>query len=244
MSTTKTWMPVQGRPEQLMLLLHGVGGNAAGMAPLAQHLQREFPQAAIVARDGFAPLDGEPTGALRQWFSVRGVTEDNRPARVAEVLPALADWVRATQQELGVGPAATALWGFSQGSIMSLELVQAHDGIAGRVVAFAGRYARLPEVAPQHTTLHWLHGSADAVISVEHANQALHRLAELGGDVTLDVAQGVGHEINPHLLQEALRRLRSHIPARTWAAALGAAQGLSSGGGGEGGVSGSEEADQ
>lgn len=226
MSTTKTWMPVQGRPEQLMLLLHGVGGNAASMAPLAQHLQREFPQAAIVARDGFAPLDGEPTGTLRQWFSVRGVDESNRGQRVAQVLPALADWVRDVQQELGVGSAATALWGFSQGSIMALELVQLHDGIAGRVVAFAGRYATLPAVAPQHTTLHWLHGEADRVIGVEHAQQALQRLAELGGDATLDVAKGVGHEINGALLQAALHRLRSHIPARTWAAALGAARAM------------------
>jgi len=220
---TRTWLPVEGRPEQLMLLLHGVGGNAAGMSPLAERLQREFPQAAIVARDGFSPLDGEPTGTLRQWFSVRGIDEANRVERVAAMLPTLANWVGEMQRTHDVGPAATALWGFSQGAIVSLELVQAHDGIAGRVLAFAGRYARLPQVAPKLTTLHWLHGSADMVIPATHAQAALQRLAELEGDATLDVAEGIGHEINAHLLQCALQRLRSHIPLRTWAAALGAA---------------------
>jgi phospholipase/carboxylesterase len=31
---------------------------------------------------------------------------------------------------------------------MALELVQAHDGMAGRVLAFSGRYAQLPKAAP------------------------------------------------------------------------------------------------
>jgi phospholipase/carboxylesterase len=151
------------------------------------------------------------------------VTEDNRPARVAEALPALADWLRQTQARLGVGPAATAIFGFSQGAIMALELVQVHDGLAGRVLSFSGRYAALPEVAPALTTLHFLHGEADPVIPVQHARDAIERLADLQGDATIDIAEGVGHEINGHLLQCALHRLTSHIPHRTWAEALGAA---------------------
>ncbi|GAA0748427.1 esterase [Ideonella azotifigens] len=226
MNKVMTWLPAEGRPEQLMLLLHGVGSNAAGMAPLARLVQKEFPQAAIVAPEGFSPFDGDPTGQARQWFSVQGVTEENRVTRVAEVLPALADWVHAMQQETGLGPAATALWGFSQGSIMALSLVQAHDGIAGRVLAFAGRYPALPDVAPQHTTLHFFHGSADTVIPEVHARAAIERLGELHGDATIDIAEGVGHEINGHLLQCAILRLRSHIPHRSWAAAMGAVPGL------------------
>lgn len=223
MSKTLQWLPAQGAPAQLMVLLHGVGDSAQGMAPLAAHLQRAFPQAAIVAPDGFEPLDGDPAGGGRQWFSLQDVTEANRPERVAAALPALADWLRQTQQALGVGEAATALWGFSQGAIMALELAQVHDGLAGRVLAFAGRYAALPNVAPALTTLHFLHGEADPVIPVAHARAAIDRLAELQGDATIDIAEGVGHEINGHLLNCALHRLSSHIPHRTWAEALGAA---------------------
>jgi phospholipase/carboxylesterase len=104
---------------------------------------------------------------------------------------------------------------------MALALAQRHDGIAGRVLAFAGRYARLPELALQHTTLHLLHGSADAVIPVDEARRALERLAEIGADATLDIVEGAGHEISAAMLDCALHRLRSHIPHRTWAAALG-----------------------
>jgi phospholipase/carboxylesterase len=226
MSKILEWLPATGRPEQLMLLLHGVGANAAGMTPLAEWLRREFPQAAFVAPDGFAPFDGDPSGQARQWFSVMGVTEANRAERIGAVVPALADWVEATQQRLGVGPAATALVGFSQGAILSLALAQARDGLAGRVLAFAGRYAALPDSAPQHTTLHFLHGGADPVINVQHAKDAIERLSQVGGDATIDIAEGLGHEINAALLQRAVHRLRSHIPHRTWAAALGQVPGL------------------
>lgn len=225
MPDTLQWLPASGRPEQLMLLLHGWGASAADMAPLATALRRAFPQAALLAPEGFEPVDG---GVLsgRQWFSLAGVTEDNRPDRVAAVLPRLADWVRAAQQASGVGPAATALVGFSQGAILALELAQAHDGICGRVLSFAGRYARLPEAPLAHTTLHFFHGATDTVIPAAQSRLAMQRLGELQGDATIDIASGVGHALPPVLMDCAVQRLQTHIPHRTWMAALGAVPGL------------------
>jgi phospholipase/carboxylesterase len=220
------WLPAHGAPEQLIVLLHGVGASGADLAPLAQALRSEFPQAAVLAPDAPHAFDGGGLG--RQWFSVAGVTETNRVERVAAVLPGLRSWLQATQQRLGVGPAATALGGFSQGAILALETVQADDGLVGRVLAFSGRYVQLPEVAPRRTTLHLFHGGADPVIAASHSRQALERLGALNGDATLDVAEGVGHQLHPVLVERALFRLRNHIPARTWAAALGAVPGLPS----------------
>lgn len=220
------WAPATGRPEQLLILLHGVGACAADMAPLAQGLRRAFPQSLALAFDGPEPFDGGAGIAARQWFSVQGVSEASRPARVAAALPRLAQAVRAAQAASGVGPQATALFGFSQGAIMALELAQVDDGLAGRVLAFGGRYAALPDHAPQHTTIHLLHGADDPVMPAALARAAIERLAALHGDATIDIADGVGHELAPVLLQCALQRLRSHIPHRTWAAALGAVPGL------------------
>ena len=224
MPDTLQWLPASGRPEQLMLLLHGWGASAADMAPLALALRAAFPQAALLAPQGFEPVDSGLAG--RQWFSLAGVTEDTRPARVAAVLPPLADWVRAAQQASGVGPAATALVGFSQGAILALELAQLHDGIAGRVLSFAGRYATLPGVPLAHTTLHFFHGATDTVIPAAQSRLAMERLAALQADATIDIASGVGHALPPVLVQCAVQRLQTHIPHRTWMAAMGAVPGL------------------
>ena len=216
---TQQWLPLHGRAEQLMLLFHGWGARAADMAPLARQLRLAFPQAAMLAPEGFEPADQGGPG--RQWFSLIGVTEENRPGRVAAVLPRLSAWVRAAQAATGLGPVHTALVGFSQGAILSLELAQAEDGLAGRVLAFAGRYARLPTAAPAGTTLHFLHGADDAVIPAAQSRLAIERLAALHGDATLDIAQGVGHALPPALVATAIGRLQTHIPHRTWQAALG-----------------------
>ncbi len=224
MPDTLQWLPATGQPEQLMLLLHGWGAAAADMAPLATALRRAFPQAALLAPEGFEPVDSGLAG--RQWFSLQDITEANRPGRVDSVLPRLADWVRAAQQASGVGPAATALVGFSQGAILALELAQRHDGICGRVLSFSGRYARLPEVPLAHTTLHFFHGATDTVIPAQQSRLAMQRMGELHGDATIDIANGVGHALPPELVQCAVQRLQTHIPHRTWMAAMGAVPGL------------------
>jgi phospholipase/carboxylesterase len=219
MTTDLEWLPFDGHVEQLLILLHGVGADPVDFDPLARLLRAQFPRSAVLAPAGFEPFDQGPTG--RQWFSVQGVDDISRVTRVAAVMPRLVDWIKAAQRRFGVGPAATALVGFSQGSILALEAVAVEDGLAGRVLAFSGRYAQLPARAPALTTIHLLHGAADPVMPAHLAREALEHLGALRGDATLDLADDVGHELHPALIDCALQRLTSYIPQRTWQAAMG-----------------------
>lgn len=218
------YRPARGRPEQLVLLFHGWAQDAAALAPLADALRQEFPQAAVLVPESPTPADGGRRG--RMWYSIEGLADDPTlwPARVAGQLEVLAPWVRAQQQRLGVSEAATCLGGFSQGALLALELTARHDGIAGRVLAFGGRYCTLPAAAPQQTTLHFLHGQDDTIFPVAEVQRALEHLGARHGDATVDIAHGVGHRLHPALIERALFRLRNHIPLRTWQAALGAAR--------------------
>lgn len=218
-------LPVDGQAaQQLLVLLHGWAQEPLALAGLAGALQREFPQAAVVVPQGPSPADGGRRG--RMWYSIDGLRGNPQvwPQRVAAQLGPLADGVQALQQRLGVSPAATCLAGFSQGAVLSLELVARHDGLAGRVLCFGGRFVQVPPVAPQHTTLHFFHGQADDVFPVADLRLQFEQLAALQADATVDLATGVGHELHPALIDRALFRLRNHIPLRTWQAAMGAAQ--------------------
>jgi len=200
--------------QQLLVLHHGVGASAQHMVPLGQRLAAQFPNAFIVSVQAPSASDISPGGA--QWFSVQGITDENRPARVAEVMPAFIQNVRYWQQTSGVEASATAVLGFSQGAIMALEAAQAQAGLAGRVVALSGRYAQLPSHAPEKTTLHFIHGKSDAVMHYGHCVAAAERLVALGGDLTADVIPYLGHEITAEVMDLVVERFVGHIPKHHW----------------------------
>jgi phospholipase/carboxylesterase len=204
--------------KQLFILLHGVGSKPSDLVPLANYLKGVFPAAAFFLPEGTEPFEG---GHGRQWFSIAAVSEETRAARVAEAMTRLHALVQHTQARFGVANTNTALVGFSQGAIMALEFSVAHDGEVGRVLAFAGRFARLPVRASELTTLHLLHGERDKVIPVTHAHEAIAHLQALDGDVTLDTVEVAGHEIDGELVAHAVRRLQTHVPLRSWRKAMG-----------------------
>ena len=206
-----------GPAQQLVLLFHGVGAGASDMAPLGQVLAEEFPQAFVVSVGGTEPSD---LGAVRQWFSVHGITEQNRPGRVELALPQFLATIRHWQLLSQVGVAATALVGFSQGAIMALASLGSAEVIAGRVVAIAGRFARLPEQASRSVTVHLIHGKADRVIAYSHTIAAAERLMSLDGDVTADVLPFVGHEVNTEIAALVVERFKGYVPRRCWDEAL------------------------
>lgn len=216
------WLPAAGRAEQLIVLLHGWAQEPSVFLPLAQALRLQFPQAAVLAPQAPDPADAGRSG--HQWYSIEGL-EDVAAwrARVMGCVASLARWLRAQQQRLGVSPAATALGGFSQGGVIALHAVAQHDGLAGRVLAFGARMVDLPRQAPQLSTLHLFHGSRDRIFDVAQARALLQQLGALQGDATLDIAEGIGHELHPAMIDCALHRLTHHIPQRTWREALGAA---------------------
>lgn len=192
-------------PEALFLLFHGVGGTPHDLAGLGARLADAFAQACVVSVP--AP-DASDLGRGLQWFSVLGVTEQDRPARVAATLPRFVDTVRYWQQHSGVSPAATTLVGFSQGAIMALAAALSDAPPAARVVSLSGRPAELPTRAPRDVRLHFLHGDADPVIPAGFTQQAVRRLQALGAAVTLDVFPGLAHGISRQAEDRLVQRLR------------------------------------
>lgn len=190
---------------RLILLFHGVGADAHDMAPLGQLLANACPDAFVVCVASPDPCD---MGAGWQWFSVSGVTEHNRVARVEAAMPAFLATVRHWQQRSEVGSAATVLVGFSQGAIMALESTRGRAVPAGQVISLAGRFALLPEAAPVGVRFGFLHGQNDQVIPHQHAQTAAQRLRALGVEVTLELFADTGHGINAVMLEALLRQLR------------------------------------
>jgi phospholipase/carboxylesterase len=221
MSNSLVIQKPSGNAGQLILLFHGVGGTPEDLAPLGRRLSSEFPQALVVSVAGPADCD---LGRGYQWFSVQGISDANRPERIAAAMPLFEQEVRRWQRTSGVGVDATALIGFSQGAIMVLESTGLSDRLAGRAISIAGRFARLPEVAPPLITIHLIHGKADSVVHYSNTVIAAETLVGLGADITADVIPFLAHEVDEEATALIIERLKGYVPKRLWDEALQDAQ--------------------
>jgi phospholipase/carboxylesterase len=189
---------------ELVLLFHGVGASAADLEPLGRLIAQKRPDAMVVSIDAPHPSS---FGTGRQWFSVAGVTEENRPERVAVALPAFESAVRARQAESGVSPAGTSLIGFSQGAIMALESTQVAD-LAHRVVSISGRFAVPPRRAPAGVSFRFVHGERDPVIDPRFSVEAAETLRGMGADALATVIPNLGHGIDARAAQVVIESMQ------------------------------------
>lgn len=199
------------RPTQLVLLFHGVGSSAASLAPIGEAIAQARPGAVVVSIDAPFPSG---LGSGREWFSVLGITEQNRPVRIAQSIPLFLDVVSLWQRTSGLGPDGTVLVGFSQGAILALEATQTEraTGFAERIIALAGRFAVPARCAPSGLRYHLIHGTQDAVVSHTYSVAAAEALQDLGGDATLDLLPGLGHGIDARALQLVVGYLNGQTP--------------------------------
>lgn len=197
------------RPSRLVLIFHGVGSAAGNLAPLGTAIAEANPKAMVVSVDGPHP---STLGSGREWFSIIGITEQNRPERIAAVMPLFLQTVAGWQREGGADPAATSLVGFSQGAIMSLESTQQEGAPipAQHVIALAGRFANgVRRAAPAPSLrVNLIHGDQDTVVPANSSIVAGRELRAFGTDVTVDLLPGLGHGIDARALQLVLQYLR------------------------------------
>ncbi len=204
-------------PKHLFVFLHGSGANAQSMIPAAFKYQARFPSAALVVPSGFSLFHGDTRSQAdgQQWFSSRGLNDDNRLARVAAILPRIEHLVRREQTNYGVPRERTVLIGYAQGGTVALETVKALRGLAGAVVAYCARFARLPPLGTRiDARIHLVHGGYDSVVSRVHAERAARVLAGLHVPVTLDIIEDLGHALTHEAICRGSLRLLQGIYER------------------------------
>ena len=201
------------RANHLFVFLHASGAGARSMIPAAVKFQGRVPSAALVVPSGFSLYGSQGEGEHgQQWFSTRGLNDDNRMARVSAILPRIEQLVRLEQTHYGVPLERTVLIGYAQGGTVALETAKAFPGLAGAVVAYSARFARLPRAGSRiDTRFHLVHGEFDSVVSRVHAERAARVLAGLHVPVTLDIIENLGHALSHEAICRGSLRLLQGI---------------------------------
>lgn len=202
---------------QLFVLLHGESADPGQMLELVAAIRQAFPLAVIVQ-----PYGPFGVGTDRRWIADVSPDAQVYVDMIEHAAAAMANEVAVWQDQHALNGEQTALVGFSEGAAVVLEALCSVPRLAGRALLFSTRFATLPKAAPQTATVHLLHGADDHVAPADQARQVHVHLSELLGDVTLDIASGVGHVLHAALIRQAIIRLQTCVPLRTWESAQGA----------------------
>jgi len=200
----------------VVIFLHGYGANGADLLGLADPLAPHLPQTAFYAPDAPENCQGNPFGF--QWFPIPWLDGSAEDAAREGALQSRADIDAFIDQVLtdeGLPPSALALVGFSQGTMMSLDVAPRRDALLAAVVGFSGRLldpAALAAETVSKPPVLLIHGDADPKVPVQSLPDAADALVQAGFETYAHVCKGLGHSIDQEGLSLALGFLREKLP--------------------------------
>ena len=211
--------PLSGRARQLVVFLHGYGADGNDLIDIGRAWQQILPDAAFVSPHAPRPCGQAPTG--REWFPLTFRDPNERWSGVNAAAPVLTQFLDAEIARHNLAPAALALVGFSQGTMMALHVGLRRAVVPAAIVGYSGLLvtpvsgeiaAMKGEVVARPPVL-LVHGDRDDLIPVQALFQGSQGLAELGVPVEWHLSQGVGHGIDGEGLRHGgeflARRLRT-----------------------------------
>ncbi|MDE0537302.1 MAG: phospholipase [Rhodospirillales bacterium] len=191
--------PAGGRtPRHLILLLHGVGADGNDLIGLAPYFARVLPDAKFVSPNAPFPYDMAPMGY--QWFSLQERTEEAMLDGARMARPILDRFIDEQMAALGLGPADTALVGFSQGTMMSLFAGLRRDQPVAGILGYSGRLVGADILADEISVrppVTLINGDQDELIPASVQPAAVNALKDAGIEVEGHIRPGLGHSIDP-----------------------------------------------
>ena len=208
--------PHSGVTRSVVVFLHGYGANGADLLGIADVLAEHLPDTLFVAPDAPENCAGAPFGF--QWFPIPwidGSSEEEAERGMRAAIDDVNAFLDALLVDEDLLPEQMVLFGFSQGTMMSLHVApRREDEIAG-IVAFSGRVLSpdlLKDEAVSKPPVLLVHGDMDDVVPPQSLPEAAEALQGAGfTEVYAHVMKGTGHGIAPDGLSVALAFMRDKL---------------------------------
>jgi phospholipase/carboxylesterase len=205
--------PLSGETRSAVVFLHGYGANGADLLALADPLGEHLPDTLFVAPDAPEACAGAPFGF--QWFPIPwidGSSEEESMAGMARAVDDLNAFLDALMLDEDLMPEQVVLFGFSQGTMMSLHVAPRREDAVAGVVAFSGRLLApdlLADEVVSRPPVLLIHGDQDDVVPPQSLPEAAEALQNAGWEeVYAHIMKGTAHGIAPDGLSVALAFMR------------------------------------
>jgi phospholipase/carboxylesterase len=189
--------PARGPATHLVVLCHGYGADGNDLIGLAPLWQRLLPTVAFTAPNAPEPCAGAPMGY--QWFPISRLDPHEMQRGVQSAAAALDGFIDAELKRLDLPAERLALVGFSQGTMMSLQVGLRRAVKPAAIVGYSGMVTEsddLARVAPEAPPILLVHGDADTMIPPDFLFASATTLGRAGAAVQWHLSRGLGHSID------------------------------------------------
>lgn len=204
-----------GRTGSVVVFLHGYGSDGADLLGLADPLASHLPDTVFLAPNAPERCVNNPVGY--QWFPIPWLDGSSQEAAEMSMRQSVNDlngFLDAVLEDEGINADRLILFGFSQGTMMSLHVAPRRaDTIAG-IVGFSGRLLQpetLEDEAVSKPPVLLIHGDQDEMVPPQSLPKAANTLTRAGFQVDAHVMKGTGHGIAPDGLSVALAFIRDRL---------------------------------
>jgi len=205
----------RGEVTSLVIFVHGYGANGDDLLGLADPLGGPLSKTAFVAPDAPNRCAGNPLGF--EWFPIPWLDGSSQEAARAGMIASLADlngFIDRAMADEGVPADRTFLVGFSQGTMMSLEIApRRREQLAG-VVGFSGKLLNVEALKAETQSrppVLLVHGDQDDMVPPASLPEAANALTTQGFEVFTHVSKGMGHGIAQDGLGVALQFIQERL---------------------------------
>ena len=210
---TTTISPLsKNKPKQIIILCHGYGGDGKDISLLAINWQRFMPEAIFLCPDAPEVCAVNPQGY--QWFDLTLETEDailEKSLKAEEVLNVFLDQV---YDNLQLEPNNSALVGFSQGCMISIQVGLKKKKQINSLVGYSGKIINQKHLSDNINSkpkIFLMHGQDDTIVPPTHLLEAKEYFAKCGIKIKTKLFKKCEHRIPVEGSSLGLEFLRKNL---------------------------------
>ena len=197
---------------QVVILLHGYGGDGKDISMLTLNWKRFLPNAIFLCPNGHEKCAINPTGY--QWFDLTRddpeyILEQSKKAELK-----IKKFIQEVKDEYNLKNSQICLSGFSQGCMMSINLGLTNDENYNCIVGFSGKIINRKDLVNRKTSatkMLLIHGDQDAVVSPTFLLEAKDFLIRNNIEVETKMVKNCDHHIPIEASSEALKYIKSNF---------------------------------